>query len=301
MAIKLAFSTVACPEWTIEQAAAKAEEMNYPGMELRTLGEGAGAIACDPALTETKKVRDILHAHGIEPVCLATSVCLHHRDESLAYKAVWQTKAYLETAAELGCGAVRVFGNEVEPGETRRAAILRIASRVEQLADRAGELGVKLLFENAGSINRSKDWWWLFNLIQHPMVALSWNVANAAGAGEGPAVSVPALNSRIALTKVKDTVVGEGAGYVPLGEGTVEIQHFIKRLLGIGYDGYVVVEWDRAWLPNLTPAEEYLPQARETLQGWMDAIAEDIEKAQVKIDKRSAKDAPKKRSELQAK
>ncbi len=301
MAIKLAFSTVACPEWTIEQAATKAEEFGYAGIELRTLTQGAGTLACDPALTDTSKVKSILHAHGLEAVCLSTSVCMHYRDDSDGRNAITATRRYLETAAEIGATAVRIFGNEVEPGENRRSVIQRIASRVGSVADRAGELGVQLLFENAGSINRAKDWWWLFNLIDHPMVSLCWNVVNAASAGEGPAVSVPALNSRIALAKVKDTVVGEGVGYVPLGEGNVEVEPFVKRLLGIGYDGYITVEWDRAWLPNLAPADEVLPQARETLQGWLDAAAEAIEKAQGKIDKRKAKEAPKKRAELQSK
>ena len=301
MAIKFAFSTVACPEWTLEQAAAKAKEMGYAGLELRTLGEGAGAIACDPSLMDTQKVRDILGEHDIEPVCLATSLCMHYRNHGLAHQAIWQAKQYLTMAAEIGCPAVRIFGHEVEPGEARRDVIQRIASHVAPLAQIAGDLGIRLLFENAGSINRAKEWWWLFNQIQHPMMGLSWNVANAACAGEGPAVSVPALNSRIALAKVKDTIVGEGAGYLPLGEGNIEIEQFINRLLGIGYDGYVVVEWDRVWFPNLTPAEEYLPQARETLQGWIDVINEQIEKAQVKINKRLAKEAPKKRAELVAK
>lgn len=301
MPIKLAFSTVACPEWTIEQVARQAKQMGYAGVELRTLGPGGTVIASDPSLGDAKTVRDALRKEGIEPVCLSTSVSLHHRQAGDAHRAGLQVRQSLEMAAEIGAPAVRIFGHEVLPGESRRSVIQRIASRVPPLAERAGDLGVKLLFENGGSINTAQDWWWLFNLVQHPMVGVCWNVATAAAFGEGPAVSVPVMNSRIGLAKVKDTVIGEGSGYVPLGEGTVEIEHFIKRLLGIGYDGYVVVEWDRAWLPALAPAEEVLPKARETLNGWIASISESIDKSKPKLAKEAAKNAPKKRAELQAK
>ncbi len=45
MAIKLAFSTVACPDWTLSQVVDRASEMGYQGVELRTLGPGGSAAA----------------------------------------------------------------------------------------------------------------------------------------------------------------------------------------------------------------------------------------------------------------
>jgi sugar phosphate isomerase/epimerase len=289
MAIKLAFSTVACPEWTIEQACEQARQMGYDGIELRTLDQGGVSLACDPALSEPAKVNGIFRAHGIEPICLSTSASLHYKDASAAHQSVWTVQRYIEQAAEIGCKYVRVFGSQIEPGQNTNSTLQRIAQRAVPLADRAGELGVTLLFENAASFSIAKHWWWMFNLIEHPMVAMCWNVANAAAAGEGPAVSVPMLNSRIAMAKVKDLIVGEGSGFVPLGEGTVQVEHFIKRLMGIGFDGYLTVEWDRAWLPSLTPAEQYLPDAHARLKGWLDAIAQQTAAAQGKGAKAAAK------------
>lgn len=296
MAIKLAFSTVACPEWTIEQVAAKAAEFGYQGVELRTLGPGGAQLASDPALTDPAKVADALKKHNITPVCLSTSEALHHADTTAGHGAVRRVREQIELASKIGCGYVRVFGYEVGPGENRKTVMKRIVLRAQALADRAGELGIRLLFENAGSFADAKDWWNIFNLLEHPAVRMCWNVANAAASGEGPAVSVPMLHRRIVLAKVKDLRVGEGSGYVPLGEGTVEIQHFIKRLMGIGYDGFVSVEWDRAWLPSLTPADEYLPDAHKRLTGWIDTLAAEFKDGQDKTAKAQAKAAPKPRA-----
>ena len=299
MAIQLAFSTVACPDWTIEQVVEQAASMGYQGVELRTLGPGGGGLASDPALSDPTKISQIFKAHGVEPVCLSTSVALHHKDTSSATAAHWQVWRDLEAAAAMGCRFVRVFGSNVDPGETLQSVLGRIADRVAPLAAKAGDVGVQLLLENSGTLATAKAWWWLMDLIDHPMVALSWNVANAAAAGESPIVSVPTLNSRIRLAKVKDTQLGQGSGYVPLGEGTVGIEPFVKRLLGIGFDGFISVEWDRLWLPSLPPADEYLPQARHLLTTWLDSFAEAVEKGKAIAAKAAAKNAPKPRPKAQ--
>ncbi len=296
MSNPLAFSTVACPEWTIDEVAERAAGMGYAGVELRTLGPGGGGLASDPAQTDADKTRAALQKHQVAAVCLSTSVSLHHRDTSAAGQARWQAMHSLELAAKIGCGFVRVFGNEIAPGEDHQVVTRRIVEQLRPMAERAAELGVGLLIENAGSFATAKQWWWLLNLVDQPGVGISWNAANAAAAGEPASVSVPMLNSRIRLAKVKDTRVGEGAGFVPLGEGTVGIEAFVKRLLGIGYGGYICVEWDRLWFPSLAPAEEYLPDAHERVTGWLKGIAALEEKGRAANEKAAAKNAPKPRA-----
>jgi len=293
MAIKLAFSTVACPDWTIEKVAQQAAEMGYQGVELRTLGPGGGGLACDPALSQPQKIANLFKKHGVKPVCLSTSLALDHKDVTAAKDAHWHVRHALESAAQMGCDCIRVFGYKVTPGENRNTAIERIADHILELADAAEQSGVQLLLENVGSLTKAKEWWWLLNIVDHPMVGLCWNVANAVAAGEPSSVSVPTLNSRIRLAKVKDTRVGEGSGFVPLGEGTVGIEAFVNRLLGVGYEGYISVEWDRLWLPSLAPAEAYLPDAHARLKGWLDGVEEALEKGRAVDAKAAAKNAPK--------
>ena len=295
MSVKLAFSTVTCPDWTLAKVAEQAEALGFDGVELRTLGAGESDLACDPALTDPQKVSDIFRSSGMEPICLSTSTSLHHRNKSAATAAHRQVIKDLDLASLIGCSFVRIFVYDAGPGEDRRSVIQRAAKSALPLAERAGELGVQLLFENAGSFTAAKHWWWLLNQVDHPMLGLLWNVANAAASGESSAVSVPTLNSRIQMAKVKDTMVGEGSGFVPLGEGTVGIEAFIKQLLGVGYSGYLTVEWDRVWLPSLTPAEEYLPQALERIKGWLEDIQKSEEKGVEVAEKAAKRNAPKPR------
>jgi sugar phosphate isomerase/epimerase len=289
MPIKLAFSTVACPQWTLEDVARKAQELGYAGVELRTFGPDSSQLAGDPALSTPAKVASVFKAFGIEPICLSTSVSIRHSGTSEQRANQIAAARAIDFAAEVGCPAVRLFAHDVAPGQTSDGAMRSIAEQALPLVERAGDAGVQLLFENAGSFSRAKQWWWLFNLINHPMLGMVWNVANAAAAGESVAVSLPTLHSRIRIAKAKDLRVGEGSGFTQLGDGTVGIDKMVKRLLGIGFDGYISVEWDRLWLPVLEPAETFLPEAAKRLKDWMAAIASEIEVAQASAAKAAAK------------
>ena len=301
MPISFVFSTVACPDWSIEKVATEARAMGYDGVELRTLGEGSTKLASDPALSDPAKIRDIFEASGIRPVCLSTSASLHDRDLGASKATYYEVIKHLELASKIGAPMVRIFGQKVEPNETRSVVLQRIASRVLPLAERAGELGIELLFENAGSFSVAKEWWWLLNLINHPMVGLSWNLATAAAADaaeRGGGMAVTMLHSRIKLVKVKDTKIGQGIGFTPLGEGDMNVPLFLKKLRGIGYEGPISVEWDRLWLPSLTPAEEYLPDALARLKKWNGEIDELMAEGRKEAAKVANKKAPKTRAEL---
>ncbi len=265
----LAFSTVACPAWGIEQVVAAAGEYGYQGVELRTFGAGSSQLGCDPALSDPEKVRYLFEKASIQISCLATSVALHYRGKAEAAQALASAKSFVDMAAQLNCPRIRTFGYRIFPGEVPAAAVRRLAERYVELAQYAEESGVEIVIENAGSFARSRELWSLTNSAQHPLVGVCWNVAYAATVGERPGLSVTTLNSRIRYAKVKDTVIGEGTGYCALGEGSVEVERFVELLRGIGYSGWVCFEWDKLWLPSLAEPQEALPRARERLSEWM--------------------------------
>ena len=303
MPIEFAFSTVACPDWTIDQVAEKAKAFGYDVVELRTLGEGSTKLASDPALSDPSKIRDVMAAAGVKVACLSTSLAFHDKQTGADKAAYFQAVKLLEMAAELGAPAVRFFGLKVMPGENRNSVLRRIGHRVPPIAEKATELGIEVLFENAGSFCIAKEWWWLLNLVNHPMVGMFWNIANAAVADRGKAgggMAVTMLNSRIRMVKVKDTKFGEGTGFVPLGEGDCDVYRLLKKLRGIGFGGWISVEWDRAWLPGLAPADEYLPDALERLKKWMGEIDELMAGGRKSAEKNAGKRAPKSMAEAKA-
>src|SRR5438132_12879868 len=69
--MKLAFSTVACPDWDFETIAARAKEYGYDGVEIRGFLNESILTAANVFLTEPAKVRRIFENAGVEIACLA--------------------------------------------------------------------------------------------------------------------------------------------------------------------------------------------------------------------------------------
>jgi sugar phosphate isomerase/epimerase len=75
---------------------------------------------------------------------------------------------------------------------------------------------------------------------------------------------------------VQDGKLGPlGATYTKLGDGDVPVDKFLTRLMGIGYNGWVTFEWQKAWLPNIAEPEEVLPHAIQKMREWTRPAGED--------------------------
>jgi sugar phosphate isomerase/epimerase len=274
--MKFAFSTVSSPAWDFETLVARAREYGYDGVEIRGFLNEAILTAANVFLTDPDKVRKVFADAGIEICCLASSIAMtqdRHKDAALAD----QLRTYIDTAASIGCPIIKIFDTQVRPGsllmpwrgENRTHAAMALSKWLIPLADYAADHNVIIAIENALSFRHAKEMWTIVDRIDHPSVGVGWDLFTAAMVGEGPAYSVPTLNSRIVYTQVKDAKFGPlGASYCKIGEGDVQIRNFLRRLRGIGYGGYVTVEWEKAWLPNLAEPEVILPDAITKLRNW---------------------------------
>ena len=277
--MKFAFSTVSCPAWDFDTIVARAREYGYHGVEIRGfLNEPAGTTA-DLFAADLDELRGTFDAAGVKVACLASSIAMEQPHgawqvwrRSANGRRATELRTYINAAARLGCAVVKIFDTQVRPGQTRDTAGVALGDWLLPLADYAADRDVVIAIENALSFRASKEMWSILDRLQHPSIACCWDVFNAALIGESPYFSVPVLNSKIAYTQVKDARLGAlGATLCKLGEGDVPVEKFVTRLKGIGYTGYVTVEWEKAWLPNIAEPEEVLPDAAVKLRKWAGA------------------------------
>lgn len=276
--MKFAFSTVSCPEWDFEQIASRAKEYGYDGVEIRGFLNEPLLTSSNVFLSDPKKVRALFKYHEIEIACLSSSIAMSGKAKLDRAKAE-ELKQFIDTAAAIGCPLVKVFDAMVVPGSFFNPARMGVRSRSHTglalgdwllpLGDYAAEHGVTIVVENALSFRDAKEMWMILDRLSHPSIACCWDLFNAALIGEAPAISVPTLNSKIQYTQVKDAKLGPlGASYCKLGEGDVQVQKFLIRLKGIGYNGFVSLEWEKAWLPNIAGPEEILPDSIKKMREW---------------------------------
>lgn len=266
--MRFAFSTVSCPKWDFETIAARAKEYGYDGVEIRGFLNETILTAANVFLSDPAKVRATFQAAGVQIACLSSSIAMT-ADKRKSVTLAADLTRYIDMAAQIGCPIVKIFDMQLSPGQNRGSAAVSLADWLAPLGDHAAARDVTIVIENALSFRTAKEMWLMLESINHPNVAAAWDLFNAAQIGESPFVSVPTLNSRIQYTQVKDAKLSPmGAAYCKLGEGDVPVEQFLTRLRGIGYKGYVTLEWEKAWLPNIAEPEEILPHAVTKLKEW---------------------------------
>jgi sugar phosphate isomerase/epimerase len=274
--MRFAFSTVSCPKWDFDTILARAREYGYGGVEVRGFLNESVPTAADVFKADLDDLHRTFERSGVQVACLASSIAM---EQAAGAWKVWrrspndrraaELRTFIDAAGRLGCHLVKIFDTQVRPGQSRSSAGVALGDWLLPLADYAADRDVVIVIENALSFRASKEMWSILDRLQHPSIACCWDVFNAALLGESPYFSVPVLNSKIAYTQVKDATLGPlGATYCKLGEGDVPVEKFVARLKGIGYTGYVTVEWEKAWLPNIAEPEEILPDAIQKLRKW---------------------------------
>lgn len=273
MSIRLALSTTAFPELSLSEVIAKAGAMGYEGLDLATrFGRNTPDFKCDAQQGDASRLRGEMAGANITPVCVTTNISLAAADRHEAEAALAMVRNAGQRAQALGAAMVRVLAWQQPRGQTRQAFVTHLAEVASQAADELAMMGVQLVFENIGAITRVRDWWQCLEAIRHPMIGLYWNAAAAALAGQGPAVWAPTLNTRIRHVRLTDYRLDPDPVPVPVGQGELGVQKMVQRLMGLGFDGFLTVQWDRLASPLLEADEQALAAARVTLSQWIDAI-----------------------------
>lgn len=251
--MKPAFSTVACPDWTLDNVAETAENVGALGVELRTFGHGSTQSACDPALTATEKVRTILAAAGVRPCCLSTGIRFDEpifppvmgRVFSDTERSVRECKGMIDLARDLACPYVRVFAFEFHGDENRKNATARILDRLTKSLDHCRNSGVQLVLENGGSFPTATLLAELIDEAASPLLMAAYSPAVALQAGESFVNGINVLRDRLVSIKLKDF---KGGRPCALGQGEQPVAEVLDAAAGAGFDGWLVYEYDRAWL-----------------------------------------------------
>jgi sugar phosphate isomerase/epimerase len=86
------------------------------------------------------------------------------------------------------------------------------------------------------------------------------------------------LGRRILLAQVKDArpdpARADGWQLVLLGEGEVPVRDMLALLSAGGYRGWVSVEWEKRWHPEIAEPELALPQHLTVLNTWIRELNE---------------------------
>ena len=274
--MKLAFSTLTCPAWSFDQIVEAGRQYGYDGIEFRGL-MGEIDLPSVPEFSPARiaDTRKRLEDAGLHAACLSSSVSVVAltKAEIDCRTAVSHAKRYVELAHEIGAPYIRLFCGDVPAGMLYSAAVDRAADSLRRIGDFARQRGVVAVVETHDQFVRSEKLMELIRLTNHPAVQVLWDIHHPYRMeGESVEHSMRYFDGHVRHTHVKDSVQnadGESYTYVLTGEGDVPILPAMRALKQAGYDGYLALEWEKLWHPELAPPEVVLPQYAEQMKAWL--------------------------------
>ncbi len=266
--MKFAFSTLGCPGWSIEQVAESARSMGYQGVELRLLN--GDVIPPSLGATERKHVKQVLGDAGIDVACLDTSSRFTSRDAAERRKQEDDVRAYLDLAREWGAPRIRIFGGNLAEGQTEAEGIQLLAESLNVLSPDAEKSGVTIALETHDAFSAGRTVAAVMEQVPSPGIAVIWDTHHPYRMGETAQQTWDLIGSRMVHTHVKDArrdpSHSHGWQLVLLGEGEVPVKEALAMWRANGYDGYVCVEWEKKWHPEIPEPEVAFPQHRAKLR-----------------------------------
>jgi sugar phosphate isomerase/epimerase len=272
--MKYAFTNLACPAWSIEQVVDAATRLGYDGVELRLLdGE-----VIDPRANRAKVERAVAlcRSHGTEVCAFDTSCRFNQSDVTEQERQIADLLAWIGLAHDVQVPLLRVFGGPDPEGSapvTDDEGNARVAAALRRIAPEAERAGVTVVLETHDAFSSARRVASVLERVGSTHIAALWDSHHPYRMGESPEDVIAALDGRIAHVHVKDArrlsgddpsaggSSGDGAWQlVLLGEGEVPVRGQLAALRRAGYNGYVAVEWEKKWHPEIEDPEVALPQ-----------------------------------------
>lgn len=271
--MKISFSTLACPDFSWADIYSMAKDLGFHGIEVRGLGDDIFAVNARPFTdAQLPKTVEKLNSLGLEIPCLASGCGLKFKEDY--DRNISEITQYIVLAKKLGTPYIRVLG-DLHPQPEGEVDDEFVVSTLKLLGTIAQGFGVCLLVETNGVYADTKRLRALLDKVGMPSVAALWDMHHPYRyAGESARQTVENLGSYIKYVHVKDSIVKDGkCEYRMMGEGDLPILEMLDELVGIGYDGYISLEWVKRWANELSDAGIVFPQFSHYMQNYMESLS----------------------------
>jgi sugar phosphate isomerase/epimerase len=267
--MKIAFSTLGCPTWTWQRIVTEAQRMGYNGIELRFVADQRDLLATPELQKEMIPLaKQQLKEANLAVCSVDSSVQLVNQDDAM----IEAGKRHIDLAADLGAPFMRVFGGTLPKDKSKDSAFQTAAVNFRALADHASGRKVRVLIETHDDFSSAESVAQLLKRVNHPNTGVLWDIHHPYRIhGETPAQAFAAIGPHVHHVHVKDSkdIGGGKFRYCLLGEGDVPIAQCLNLLKTAGYDGWIALEWEKTWHPEIEEPEVVFPQFIEKIMKVM--------------------------------
>lgn len=260
---KLCFSTLGCPDWTWEEIMSNAEQFGYRGIEIRGLGAEIDILK-SPVFSKSniQASKRLAKDSGVQIVNINPSSKLHITEPVKRKANIDEVKNYVDLAVELDCPFVRVFPDKYAFKDDKQKSLNLISEGLQEVNEYAKGSGVKVLLDCHGDLVKSADIKQVMEEQPAGSSGIIWDYFNMHyQTEESASTMVSTLKPFIEFVQIKDGSFTNRTTheYFLPGQGQVPIAAVLKELDRIKYKGFISLEWEKRWHPELPNLEKALP------------------------------------------
>ena len=260
----LAFSTLGCPEWNLDQIIAAAREYGYQAVELRGYLSEMDLPLAGPFTPQNRaETRAKFRDAGVAVCCVSSSGVVEKANTD-------HVKGHADLARDLEAPFVRVFGGHLPKELPHQEAVSRASETLRAFGEAAQAAGVVIVLETHDAFSTGAQIAELLKETSHPAVFSLWDLHHPFRQNEPIKETNRLLAPTVRHVHVKDGLSGT---YTLLGEGDVPVFPMLDLILDGGYEGAISLEWEKRWKPNIAAPEVAFPQYARLLRAYLDKRA----------------------------
>lgn len=260
--MKLAFSTLSCPRWGLDEILDNGKNMGFEGVELRGIGDQMNLNQMPEFAPENRAATMARFREKGLSLCVVGTSCSFH-DESKWEAMLEEGRQAVNLCQALSVPYIRVFGNNIRPAATLEEEVGLVGAGIRKLCDLAEETNVKVLLEVHGTVTTAPRLLKVAELVGSDHFGILWDVAHSHPVYRSDFLPFyRALRPLIAHVHVKDHVLGPGLkkNHCPIGQGEIPLKAIFTQMEADGYQGFYSLELEKRWNPHLQEPEQALPE-----------------------------------------
>ena len=217
-------------DWDLPTLISNCEQAEVLGVELRI--EHAHQV--EPALSaaQREEVRQRFEDSRVEALGMGTNCHFHSTDPDEVKKQIALARDYIKLSHDIGGSGVKVKPDKLPKDAPVEKTLEQIGKALGELGDHALGFGQEIRLEVHGDVTDLGHVRTVMQVADRPNVRVCWNSNDQDLAGEGIEAN---------FAKVQD-YLGRTSHIREVNEGAYPYDKLAKLLVGVDYDGWVLLE-----------------------------------------------------------
>ncbi len=274
--MKLSFSTLGCPTWDLNKIIKNAKNYEFDGVEIRGIKDELDVSKLPEFTKQSRETRDKFSNAEIELICFSNSIRMAEADQAKQHDQLEELKRYVELCFNFGTPFIRIFGGQIAdlPWEQ---AIDEAAATLEKMIEIIKAVPATIIIETHDDWMAAAHFKTLMEKVNSEKIGILWDVNHPyMFIGEAPEETWDKVGKWIYHTHWKDSKIAIDTviGFEPclMGEGDLPHEQIYDVLNKGEYDGYLSLEWEKRWHPELAEPEIAFPQYVDYMKRLMEKM-----------------------------